>query len=75
MQSAIAPDLRGYKPDVHPYIVFDNVNDMKFVLDFRALFQANNDVHNLGESMTGMYAYELWLWRVPIVCTVDMRVR
>ena len=72
MQSAEAPDLRGYKPDVHDCIVFDNVNDMAFILNYRALFQANNDVHVLGESKTGMYSYEVWLWRVPLVVTVDL---
>jgi hypothetical protein len=45
---------------------------MNFVLNYRALLQANNDIHVLGESKTGMYAYEVWIWRVPIVITVDM---
>ena len=51
---------------------FDNVNDMQFVLDYRALFQANNDIHTLGDSKKGCYSYDVWLWRVPIVITVDM---
>ena len=72
VQSAVAPDLRGYDPAVHNYIMFDNINDMKFVLDYRALFQANNDIHTLGDSKTGCYSYDVWLWRVPIVVTVDM---
>ena len=45
---------------------------MSFVLNYRAMFQANNDIHTLGDSKTGLYAYEVWLWRVPIVLTVDM---
>ena len=36
------------------------------------MFQANNDLHTLGESKTGMYAYDVWLHRVPIVVTVDL---
>ena len=48
---------------------------MDFVLDHRALFQANNDVHTLGESKTGMYAYDVWIWKVQIVITVDMSAR
>ena len=72
VQSALSPDLRGYDPTVHSYILFDNVNDMSFVLDHRALFQANNDVHTLGESKTGMYSYDVWIWKVPIVVTVDL---
>ena len=72
VQSAAAPDLRSYNPDIHSYIVFDNVNHMEFVLMHRALFQANNDIHTLGESKTGCYSYDVWIWRVPIVVTVDM---
>ena len=52
--------------------MFDNVNDMDFILDYRAMFQAINDVHALGVSTTGMYKYDVWLWCVPLVVTVDM---
>ena len=45
---------------------------MDFVLNYRALFQANNDIHTLGDSRTGVYSYDVWLWRVPIVVTVDL---
>lgn len=72
VQSAESPDLKAYDPDFHPYLVFDNVNSMSFVMDYRAMFQANNDIHTLGESRTGMYSYEVWLWQVPIVITVDL---
>ena len=69
----MAPDLKTYDPEFHPYLVFDNVNDMSFVLDYRVMFRANNDIHVLGESKTGMYAYDVHLWwRVPIVFTVDL---
>ena len=30
------------------------------------MFQANN-IHTLGESKTGMYSYQVWLWRFPLV--------
>ena len=75
MQDAEAPDLRQFSRDQHGYIVFDNVNDMAFVLNNRALFQANNDIHTLGSSRTGIYSYQVWLYRVPIVVTVDMSAR
>ena len=35
------------------------------------MIQANNDFHVLGTSATGMYSYCVWLWRAPIVLTVD----
>ena len=75
VQSGDAPDLKAYDPAYHPYLVFDNVNDMSFVMNYRALFQANNDVHKLAESRRGMYSYEVHLWRVPIVFTVDHSAR
>lgn len=75
VQSAVTPDLRNYQPEVHNYLVFDNVNDVKFVLDYRALFQANNDIHTLGDSKTGIYSYDVWLYKVPMVITVDMSAK
>ena len=60
---APTPDLKDYDRERHGCILFDNVNDMQFVLDHRALLQAN--------TQTGMYAYRVWLHKVPIVMTVD----
>ena len=39
-------------------------------MDSSALFQANNDFRALGESRAGMYAYQFWLWRMPLVVTI-----
>ena len=75
VQSALDPDLRNYDSDWHSYIVFDNVNDMRFVLDQRALFQSNNDLHKLGESKTGLYSYTVGLFQIPLVVTVDMSAK
>lgn len=71
VQGAPAPDLKEFDKESHGYILFDNVNDMQFVLDYRALVQSNNSVHTLGQSQTGMYAYRVWVYKVPIVMTVD----
>eukprot|EP00439_Symbiodinium_sp_Y106_P030316 s5009_g3.t1 len=70
VQGAPAPDLTEFDKDSHGYILF-NVNDMQFVLDHRALVQSNNSVHTLGQSQAGMYAYRGWIYKVPIVMTVD----
>ncbi len=51
------------------------VNDMSFIMDNRALMQANADIHMLGESNTGMFAYYVWLWQVPIVVTIDLQAK
>ena len=46
-----------------------------FLLNFRAMLQANNDEHILGSSATGVYSYRIWLWKVPIVLTVDLQAK
>ena len=71
VQSATAADLKSFSHGLHGYIVFDNVNHQDFVLTQRALFQANNDLHTLADSKTGIYAYTVWLYKIPIVLTVD----
>ena len=71
VQDAPAPDLAKYDAQKHGYLLFDNVNSHTFILDSRALLQANSDVHTLGVSRTFMYSYSVWLWKVPIVVTVD----
>lgn len=72
VQDAEAADLKTFDRRRHGYVVFDNVNNAEFVLSQRALFQANVDIHTLGQSKTGIYSYNVWLYRVPIVVTVDL---
>ena len=67
VQSELSPDIRTYSPDVHKYIIFDSINDKQFVLDCRAMFQANNDVHTLGDSTTGMLRIAVGLNRIRMV--------
>ena len=62
-------------PPVQKHKVFDNVNDQRFILDNRATLQANNDIHTLGESKTSRYSYPVWLYRVPIVVTIDLTAK
>ncbi|CAJ1353999.1 unnamed protein product [Effrenium voratum] len=72
VQDAEAADLKGFDRQQYGYILFDNINSMEFVLSQRALFQANCDVHQLAQSNTGIYSYAVWLFKIPIVGTVDM---
>lgn len=72
VQDAEAADLKGFDRQQYGYILFDNINSMEFVLSQRALFQANCDVHQLAQSKTGIYSYAVWLFKIPIVGTVDM---
>ena len=74
MQGAPAPDLKEFRREEQKIIVFDNINSMEFVLDHRALFQSNYSIHTLEITQTGIYSYRVWLYRVPIVVTVDESV-
>ena len=71
VQDAVAADLKDFKRDQHGLIVFDNINSMSFVMSQRALIQANDSIHTLGQSATGIYSYNVWLHQIPIVGTVD----
>ena len=42
--------MKTYDPGLHTYMVFVNVSAMKFVMNCRALLQANNDIRTLGEA-------------------------
>ncbi|CAJ1415011.1 unnamed protein product [Effrenium voratum] len=71
VQDDVSADLRGFNRRKHGFLVFDNINNMSFILSQRALFQSNGDVHTLGQSKTGVYSYDVYLYRIPIVFTVD----
>lgn len=71
VQSAAAADLQQYNRQSHGFLLFDNCNSMDFVLSQRALFQANPDFHRLGQSQTNVFSYEVYLFRAPIVVTID----
>ena len=67
-------NLKGFQYGTHGALVLDNIVDFDLILRYRALLQANTDVHRLGESATGMYSYSVFLWAVPIILTVDLDV-
>ena len=67
-------DLRGFRYGHHDALILDNLVDFSLILKYRALLQANNDEHRLGQSATGMYSYGVYLWATPILATVDLEV-
>ena len=58
----------------HDALILDNLVDWSLVLKHRALLQSNLDMHTLGESATGVYAYKVYLWAVPVCMTLDIDV-
>ena len=67
-------NLSGFRYGEHGALILDNIVDFDLILRYRALLQANTDLHRLGESATGIYSYSVFLWAVPIIMTVDLDV-
>ncbi|CAJ1417156.1 unnamed protein product [Effrenium voratum] len=66
-------NLQKFQYGHHDALILDNlVESFSIILKHRALLQSNADVHILGESMTGVYAYRVFLWAIP-VCITDVQ--
>ena len=74
VQGATTLNLKGLTYGVNDALILDNINDLQLVLDYRALLQSNLDLHKLGESQTGVFSYDVFLWAVPSVLTIDLDV-
>jgi hypothetical protein len=64
-------NLQGFKFGVHDALVLDNLVDWELILKYRAMLQANVDVHKLGETTTSIFAYPVFLWATPVLITLD----
>ena len=68
-QGVDEPNMKGFDRRQHQAVVFDECNSA-VVLRCKALFQANSDLQQLGQSQCNQHCYEVWLYAVPlIVCT------
>jgi len=70
-QHAAHPDLREFDPSKHQAVVMDDIAGSDFVLANKKLLQAHADGAKLGQSPTQTLAYEVFLWRVPVVVTTN----
>ena len=70
-QNAEHPDLADFDPQRHAAIVFDEISGPDFVLHNKKLLQGHVDGARLGQSPTQRFAYEVMLWRVPIILTCN----
>lgn len=69
MASAPEPDLKDYNPDVHDLILFDEC-PAKIILRQKKVFQAPAVKVSLAASVTGCYAYSVWLHqKLLVVCS------
>lgn len=67
-------NLQKFVYGSHDAVILDNLVDWNLILKHRALLQSNLDLHTLGESATGVYAYRVYLWAVPVCVTLDVDV-
>jgi hypothetical protein len=52
-------------------ILLDEVADPSFIVNNKKLLQAHVDGAKLGQSSTQLFAYEVFVWRVPIMLTTN----
>ena len=69
-QGVRCPDLRAFKRDKHKAIVMDEA-DHSLVMGNKALFQSSLEQVTLGQSTCNGYAYQVWLYAVPIVVSCN----
>ena len=70
-QHAQHPGMRGYKRPVHRAVLLDEVSSSQFVVDNKKLLQSHVNGAELGQSATQLFAYEVFLWRTPIMLTTS----
>ena len=71
VQHAEHPDLHGFRRHHHLAVVLDEVAKPAFIAENKKLLQAHVDGAILGQSATQLYTYEIFLWRVPIILTIN----
>ena len=71
VQNGAHPDLKSFDRDKHAALLLDEVASPQFVVDNKKLLQAHIDGALLGQSPTQSLAYEVWIWKVPIMLTTN----
>ena len=56
---------------MHSHLVLDNVNSSNFIMRWRHVLMGPPEPVQLGQSSTGMYAYNVFLGRKPVICSMD----
>jgi len=71
VENTVSPCLREFDRERHKCVVFDEMQGVQFILGNKKLMQAHLDGARLGKSPTGGWEYDVWLWRIPLVCTTN----
>ena len=63
--------LEPWRVGVHKAVLLDEARDASFILGSKKLLQAHVDGAILGQSATQRFAWEIMLWKVPILVTTN----
>ena len=64
-------NIQAWDHRTHSHLVLDNVNSSEFIMRWRHVLMGPPEPVQLGQSSTGMYAYNVFLGRKPVVCSMD----
>ena len=63
--------LEPWRVGVHKAALLDEARDASFIFGSKKLLQAHVDGAILGQSATQRFAWEIMLWKVPILVTTN----
>ena len=64
-------NIQAWDHRMHSHLVLDNVNSSNFIMRWRHVLMGPPEPVQLGQSSTGMYAYNVFLGRKPVICSMD----
>ncbi|CAJ1458955.1 unnamed protein product [Effrenium voratum] len=64
-------NIQAWDHRTHSHLVLDNVNSSEFIMRWRHVLMGPPEPVQLGQSSTGMYAYNVFLGRKPVICSMD----
>ena len=64
-------NIQAWDHRVHSHLVLDNVNSSAYIMRWRHVLMGPPEAVQLGQSGTGMYVYDVFLGRKPVICSMD----
>ena len=64
-------NIQTWDHRLHSHLVLDNANSSEFIMRWRHVLMGPPEPVQLGQSNTGMYAYDVFLGRKPVICSMD----
>ena len=71
VQHAAHPDIKSYQRGRDDAVLLDEVASPELIVTNKKLLQAHIDGAKLGQRATQKFAYEILLWRTPIILTTN----